>query len=196
MTDLKNLPDFEPAAPVEEVDAAVADVLIPHAEKAATRALGAVSDLSDQEPLYAASASVLVTAAVLRDGPTWRTGTRILASHLLATALRGVIKKMVDRTRPEAAARRGDYVLREGERHESDFNSFPSGHTAGAVAVAMAVGRDNPGARLPAISLAAVSGAAQILRSRHYVTDVVAGAVIGIIADELIDAVIVRARRV
>lgn len=196
MTDLKNLPHFEPAAPVEEVDAAVADVLIPHAEKAAIRALGAVSDLSDQEPLYAAAAAVLVTATVLRDGPTWRTGTRILASHLLATALRGVIKKMVDRTRPEAAARRGDYVLREGERHESDFNSFPSGHTAGAVAVAMAVGRDNPGARLPAISLAAVSGAAQILRSRHYVTDVVAGAVIGIVADELIDAVIVRARRV
>jgi membrane-associated phospholipid phosphatase len=196
VTNLQNLPDFEPAAPVEEVDAAIADVLIPYAEGAATKALGAVSDLSDQEPLYAAAAAVLATAAVLRDGPTWRTGTRILASHLLATALRGVIKKMVDRTRPEAAARRGDYVLREGERHESDFNSFPSGHTAGAVAVALAVGRDNSAARLPAIGLAALSGAAQVLRSRHYVTDVVAGAVIGVIADKLVDTIIVRARRV
>ncbi len=196
MTDLQNHPHFEPSAPGEGMDAAVADVLIPHAEGTAIKALGAVSDLSDQEPLYAAAAAVLATAIALRDGPTWRTGTRILASHLLATALRGVIKKMVDRTRPEAAARRGDYVLREGERHESDFNSFPSGHTAGAVAVALAVGRDNPAARVPAIGLAALAGAAQILRSRHYVTDVVAGAVIGIAADALVDAVIVRAQRV
>lgn len=196
MTDLQNHPHFEPSAPGEGMDAAVADVLIPHAEGTAIKALGAVSDLSDQEPLYAAAAAVLATAMALRDGPTWRTGTRILASHLLATALRGVIKKMVDRTRPEAAARRGDYVLREGERHESDFNSFPSGHTAGAVAVALAVGRDNPATRVPAIGLAALSGAAQILRSRHYVTDVVAGAVIGIAADALVDAVIVRAQRV
>lgn len=195
MTNLQNHPDFVPAAHVEEVDAAVADALIPHTEKAAIRALGAVSDLSDQEPLYAAAAGVLTTAVIMRDGPTWRTGTRILASHLLATALRGVVKKMVDRTRPEAAARRGDYVLREGKRYESDFNSFPSGHTAGAVAFALSVSRDNRGARWPAGSLAILAGAAQILRSRHYVTDVVAGAAIGIAADALIDAMIVRAKR-
>lgn len=196
MTDLQNHPDFEPAASVEEMDAAVADVFIPHEGGAAVTLLGAVSELSDQEPLYAAAAGVLATAVVLRDGPTWRTGTRILATHLLATALRGVIKKMVDRTRPEAAARRGDYVLRHGERHESDFNSFPSGHTAGAVAVALAVARDNSGARLPAYVLAALAGAAQIIRSRHYVTDVAAGAVIGIAADQLIDALIVKAKGV
>ena len=193
VTKLQNHPEFEPAASVEEVDAAVADVLIPHTGKAAVMALGAVSDLSDQEPLYAAAGGVLLTAAVLRDGPTWRSGTRILATHLLATALRGVVKKMVDRTRPDAAARRGDYVLREGKRYESDFNSFPSGHTAGAFAFALAVGLDNPGARLPAYTLATLAGAAQILRSRHYVTDVAAGAVIGMAADQLIDALIVRA---
>ena len=195
MTKLDHHPEFDAAVPVEELDAAIADVLIPHTGKTVIRALGAVSDLSDQEPLYAASAAVLATAVALRDGPTWRTGTRVFAAHLLATALRGVVKKMVDRTRPDAAARRGDYVLREGERHESDFNSFPSGHTAGAVAVALAVGRDNPAARWPAIGLATAAGAAQVLRSRHYVTDVVAGAVIGIVADELIDALIVKARR-
>ncbi len=196
MADFENFPAFEPAAPIEEVDAAVASALIPHAGKAAVRALGPFGDLSDQEPLYAAAGAVLATGAVMRDGHVWRTGTRILASHLLATALRGVVKKLVDRTRPEAAARRDDYVLREGRRHESDFNSFPSGHTAGAVAVAMAVSRDNPAARGPAFAFATLSGAAQVLRSRHYVTDVVAGAIIGVAADALIDALIVRAKRV
>ncbi|UUR08655.1 phosphatase PAP2 family protein [Sphingomonas glaciei] len=196
MTQLKNLPDIDPIVPAEDVDTAVADALVPYAGDAAVRALGAVAELSDQEPLYAAAAGVLATAVVMRDGSTWRTGTRILAAHLLATALRGVVKSMVDRTRPEAAARRGDYVLRKGERHESDFNSFPSGHTAGAVAVAMAVGRDHPGARWPAFGLATLTGAAQIVRSRHYVTDVVAGAVIGVAAELLVDAVIVRASKV
>ncbi|NJC06226.1 membrane-associated phospholipid phosphatase [Sphingomonas kaistensis] len=196
MTQLKNLPDIEPVVPAEDVDTAVADALVPYAEDAAVKALGAVAELSDQEPLYAAAAGVLATAVVLRDGPTWRTGTRILAAHLLATALRGVVKAMVDRTRPEAAARRGDYVLREGERQESDFNSFPSGHTAGAVAVAMAVGRDHPGARWPAFALGTLTGAAQVVRSRHYISDVVAGAVIGIAAELLVDAVITKASKI
>lgn len=196
MTELENHPDFEPSASVEEMDAAVADVLLPYASKAAFRTIGAISDLSDQEPLYAAAIGVLATGVVMRDGPTWRMGTRVLASHLLATALRGVVKRLVDRTRPEAAARRGDYVMREGKRHESDFNSFPSGHTAGAVAVAMAVSREHPGARLPAAALAALSGTAQVIRSRHYVTDVVAGAIIGVAADALVDALIERAKKV
>lgn len=196
MTKLDNLPDIDSNNSVEDLDAAVADVLVPHTERAAVKALGAVADLSDQEPLYAASAGVLLTAALLRDGPTWRTGTRILAAHLLATGLRGIAKQLVDRTRPEAAARRGDYVLRKGQRHESDFNSFPSGHTAGAVAVAMAVGRDNPGARLPALALATLAGVAQVIRSKHFVTDVLAGAAIGLVAEALVDGLINRAEKV
>ncbi|WP_344710515.1 phosphatase PAP2 family protein [Sphingomonas humi] len=173
----------------------MADALLPYTGELGVRAIGAISDLSDQEPLYAAAAGVLATAAVMRDGPLWRTGTRILAAHLLATGLRGIVKQMVDRTRPDAAARRGDYVLREGQRHDSDYNSFPSGHTAGAVAVAMAVARDNPGARLPALGLASLASTAQVIRSKHYVTDVIAGAIIGVAAEALVDALIERAKR-
>jgi undecaprenyl-diphosphatase len=185
----------EPAteAPVEEVDQAVAQAFIPYVEQSGVKALGAVSDLSDQEPLYAGAAAVLVTAAIMRDGRTWRAGTRLLAAHLLATGLRGIVKQMVDRTRPDAAAERGEYVLRAGQRHESDFNSFPSGHTAGAVAVARAVGRAYPGSRHAALGLAAAAGAAQVIRSKHYVSDVVVGAAIGWTAEIMIDALIRRA---
>jgi membrane-associated phospholipid phosphatase len=196
VTNFHNLPDIEPVAPVEEVDAAVADVLIPYVQKSGIRGLGAVSDLSDQEPLYAAAAGTLVTAALLRDGRAWRSGTRFLAAHLLATGLRGIAKQLVDRTRPEAAARRGEYVLRSGRRRDTDFNSFPSGHTAGAVAVAVAVGRDYPGGRLPALALAAAAGIAQVVRSKHYVSDVVAGATIGIVAELAIDRLIRKAARI
>lgn len=196
MTELNHLPDIDPAGPIEKWDVEVADALVPLAGDTAVRALGAVADLSDQEPLYAASAAVLATAVVMRDGRTWRAGTRILAAHLFATALRGIVKQSVDRTRPDAAARRDEYVLREGRREDSDFNSFPSGHTAGAVAVAMAVGRAYPGARAAAIGIAAAAGAAQIIRSRHFLSDVLAGAAIGFAAEGLIDGLISQADRV
>lgn len=196
MSEHQNLPNGKSEAPLEELDAAVADVLIPFAGKGAIRAAGAVSDLADQEPLYAGAAATLATAVVLRDGRTWRAGTRVLASHLLATALRGVVKAMVDRTRPDAAARRGEYVLRKGHRKDSDFNSFPSGHTAGAVAVARAVGRHYPGSHHAALGLAGLAGVAQVVRSKHYVTDVVAGAAIGLIAEALMDQLIRRAERI
>ena len=195
MATLQNHPDVEPIVPFEELDAAVADVFIPYVEHEGIKALGLVCELTDQEPLYAAGAATLVTAAALRDGRTWRAGTRLLASHLLATGLRGIVKQMVDRTRPEAASERGEYVLREGRRKDSDFNSFPSGHTAGAVAVACAIGRAYPGARPIALPLAAAVGVGQVVRSRHYVTDVVAGAIIGWASEALIDALIRRAER-
>lgn len=196
MTKPKVLPDDAPVVPIEKVDLAIADLLLPHVGRAGVRTLGAISDLSDQEPLYAAAAGTLVTAALLRDGRSWRAGTRLLAAHLLATALRGMVKQSVDRTRPDAAAKRGRYVLREGRRQESDFNSFPSGHTAGAVAVARAIGRDYPGAAAAALSLAALAGAAQVVRSKHYFTDIVAGALIGLAAEAFVDALISRAGRV
>src|SRR4028119_1115368 len=126
MSEELHLPEVEAHVPLEELDAAVATVLVPLAEEGAAKALGEVSDFSDQEPIYAGAAAFLAVAAMMRDGPTWRAGTRIIAAHLLATGLRGIVKQMVDRTRPDAAFRRGEYVFGEGGHHESDLNSFPS----------------------------------------------------------------------
>ncbi|GAA4041047.1 hypothetical protein GCM10022281_22520 [Sphingomonas rosea] len=195
MTEKPSFPHVQSDSPTERVDLAIAETTVPQSRRLSVRLIGAATDLSDQEPLYAAAAGVLGVGLVLRDGPTWRAGTRILAAHLLATALRGVIKKLVDRTRPEAAARRGNYVLREGERHEKDFNSFPSGHAAGAIAVARAVGRDYPGVASGALVLAGATGAFQVVRAHHYASDIVAGAVIGWVAEAAIDRVIGQAAR-
>ncbi|GAA4016394.1 hypothetical protein GCM10022280_14260 [Sphingomonas swuensis] len=193
MTQQINMPNVDTSTAMETIDAAVADALVPFAENGVIEALGAVSDLSDQEPIYAAAAATLATAVLLRDGRTWRAGTRMLAAHLLATALRGVVKAGVDRTRPDAAVRRGEYVLRKGQRRDSDFNSFPSGHTAGALAVAVAIGRDYPAARGTALALAAGASVAQVVRSKHFVSDVLVGAAIGLAAEAAINALVRRA---
>ena len=195
MTELSH-PHVDTASPLEQADAAVADVLVPFSGKGVVRAIGAVSDLTDQEPIYAASGATIAVGLAMRDVRTVRAGTRTLAAHLLATALRGVVKQLVDRTRPVAAAERGEYELGKGERFESDFNSFPSGHTAGAVAVARALGRHYPGSYHSWMGVAAAAAAAQVLRSKHYVTDVVAGAAIGLIAEELVHWLLCRAERV
>ena len=189
------LPEIEDATAAEKMDAAVANALLPHAEQAVIEAIGEVSDLSDQEPLYAGSAAFIAAGLILRDAGTVKAGTRILASHLLATALRGVVKQLVDRTRPNVAARSGEYELSEGERFESDFNSFPSGHSAGAFAVARAAGRDYPAALAPALLLAGTAAVAQVVRSKHFISDVVAGAAIGLLAEAAVDQIVRRAAR-
>ena len=185
----------EEATPIEAADAVVAEALVPLSGNSLVRALGAVSDLSDQEPIYAGSAVVIAFGIVTRDLKTVHGGSRILASHLFATALRGIVKQMVDRTRPDFAAREG-YQRAPGERRDSEYSSFPSGHTAGAVAVAVATARVWPGSRRLGTILAAAASGMQILRSKHYVSDIVAGAAIGFAAEAMITALVRRAERI
>lgn len=191
-----HLPRARPANKVEQADLKVSRKLVPAARSRPVRLLGVVSDLSDQEPLYAATAMVAAVGLVARDERLTRAGIEMLAAHLLATAVRGVIKQNVDRTRPIAAARRGRYELHKGERFESDLNSFPSGHTAGAVAVALSTARHFPVIRPVALGAAGGIAAAQVIRSKHFVTDVVGGAAIGWAAAALIGSLVDRAGRI
>jgi membrane-associated phospholipid phosphatase len=192
MADL-NLPAN--ATSIEAADVAVAEMLVPHRGNPLVRALGAVSDLSDQEPIYAGGAAVIAVGVVMQDVKTVHGGTRILAAHLLATALRGIIKQMVDRPRPNVAVEEG-YELTPGERTDSDYSSFPSGHTAGAVAVAMAASRVWSGSFYPGSLLAAGAAGTQVLRSKHYISDIVVGAAIGLAAEAAINLLVRQAERV
>ena len=195
MSDLQH-PVITDETIIEAADGRVAEAFVPLSETIWIRALGKIVDLTDQEPMYFASAGVIGTAMVLRDRDTLRAGTRLLAAHLFATALRGVAKKLIDRTRPKAAAERGEYEAGAGERYESDFNSFPSGHAAGAFAAARALGRDYPQGRGTWLGVAGLAATAQVVRSKHYPTDVVAGAALGILAEAAVDQLISRAERI
>jgi membrane-associated phospholipid phosphatase len=71
----------------------------------------------------------------------------------------------------------------------SDFNSFPSGHTAQAFLAATffhkEYGRKYPWASAGMFTLATGIGALRILNNRHWISDVLAGAGIGILSVEL-----------
>lgn len=146
-------------------------------------ALGTLSEAADQPPLIALGVGTILLGAVLRRPTMLRSGVRMLAAELIATGLKHGVKRTIDRTRPERAIATGRHTFARGDSDEHDESSFPSGHTAGAVAVARAVAHEVPGVALPAYAAAGAVGAVQMPRGKHYVLDTVAGAAIGYVAE-------------
>ncbi|MET9676683.1 phosphatase PAP2 family protein [Streptomyces sp. NPDC006482] len=86
-------------------------------------------------------------------------------------------KRLVRRPRPDREAARV-VVGRHVPMPESA--SFPSGHTASAVAFATAVGVVLPVAAVPLAALASAVGYSRVHTGVHYPGDVAAGAVLGV----------------
>jgi membrane-associated phospholipid phosphatase len=70
--------------------------------------------------------------------------------------------------------------------------SFPSGHTAAAVAFASGVARELPPAGIPLQTLAALVGYSRVHTGVHYPGDVVAGAVLGASIADVATGLIIR----
>ena len=188
---LKAPPAADRASKAERLDAALATAAVRHREHPVVRVLGAVAELADQPPLLAGSAGVVVAGVALRQPRLARAGLRMLTAELVATGIKAAVKHRVVRTRPHKMLKDGRYVLdsdADGEKDEGPWNSFPSGHTAGAVAVGRALTREYPGSA-PAVALAATLVALiQLPRGQHFASDVVAGAAIGFGSEKLVDA--------
>ena len=173
----------------EQADIALADAVAPARHTLPVRALGFISELADQPPLISICAATCAVGLVSGNRRLARAGARMLAAELIATKLKSMVKHRVDRTRPMVLAEGGAYKAELGGDHDHRMNSFPSGHTAGAVAVARAVVRDYPEHRTAAYAAAAAIGAIQIPRCTHYPTDIAAGALVGLIAEVMADRV-------
>jgi membrane-associated phospholipid phosphatase len=177
----------QPNNVVEKADLAIAETFTPIRKRRAIKLLGKASEVGDQPPLYVIAGAVLATGVAMGDRRGAKAGLRMLASHFMAIRIKNAAKHLVDRTRPYLIADEGRYELRQGKRFDSDYNSFPSGHTASSVAVARALGREYPAQHGAALSLAGAIAGAQVVRSKHYASDLVAGALIGLLAEKLAD---------
>ena len=111
----------------------------------------------------------------------------MVLSHLLATAAKNFIKHRVDRTRPRSTGSGKGHGIKPGRSHAKEETSFPSGHSAGAAAVARAFARAYPEHRGAALAGAGFIALAQIPRCAHYPTDVGAGLAIGLAAEKAVD---------
>ncbi|WP_442679755.1 phosphatase PAP2 family protein [Sphingomonas sp. ASY06-1R] len=167
----------------EKADIAVGDAVAPGQDHWIVRAAGQVSELADQPPLITICAATLAIGLILGKSRLARAGGRMLAAELLATQLKTMVKHRIDRTRPHVRASGGRYKAEKGSNRDSALNSFPSGHTAGAVAVARAYARAYPEHKARAYAAAAATGAIQIPRGSHYPSDVAAGLIVGLVAE-------------
>ena len=115
------------------------------------------------------TAEALVTYGVGRASGSPRVshvGAELFRAQLVAQGVTQVIKFSVDRTRPDGGAR-----------------AFPSGHSSSMFAAATVLAIDGGWkAGLPAYSAATVVALTRIGKHRHYVSDVIAGATIGLLA--------------
>ncbi len=149
--------------------AAVADAPTPRLD-AAMRTL---SHAANYSRLSIACAGLLALT-----GPRGRRAARegLLAAFSAAAIVNAVLKPLIPRTRPDRAGARVPAA-----RHVAmpTSNSFPSGHTAAAVAFAMGAGRELEEARLPLGALAVAVGYSRVHTGVHYPGDVLAGAALG-----------------
>lgn len=163
-----------------------------HRDQPLVKATGFLAEIADQPQLIATSIGTVVIGLIGRRPDLIRGGARMLAAHLVATAAKSAIKHSVDRTRPAKAIRDGGGRFAPGDSHDHDQTSFPSGHTAGAVAVSRAAARDIDGIALPSALVTGAVAAAQPANGNHYISDLVAGAAVGWIAEMLVSAIFDR----
>lgn len=172
----------DPLQDLEQADVDAAQTAARHRHHPLVRTVGALSEIADQIPLATVCGVVIAGGLVADRSDLMRTGARMMAAHVLANVLKRRIKNRIRRSRPTEVVERDRYVFEPGESRNGNETSFPSGHTAGAVAVARIVAGDLPRLTLPAAGIAVLIGGVQIPRAKHYPLDVTAGAVLGLAA--------------
>jgi len=107
-----------------------------------------------------------------------------IASVIAAGVVTPFLKESVGRSRPHQSASGTDFHPFSGKA------SFPSGHTTQAFALASVISSeyDSRWVSVAAYGSAALVGYARVLHDRHYVSDVIAGALVGTLVGRAVAA--------
>jgi undecaprenyl-diphosphatase len=153
--------------------------MLPYSDTKAVKSLSWLSELGDQPQMLTLSGGVLAWGIVRGDRRLVRAGGRMIASHLLATWIKNIVKHRVDRTRPFAARDDGDRKPKPARTSRRKRPASPP-----ATAPAPSPWRRHSRANSPTSAARRwrAPGAialVQIPRCAHYPTDVGAGLAIG-----------------
>lgn len=124
--------------------------------------------------LVLVGAGWLFSSAAVRNA-----GIQTLLAHGLAALLVNGIKHLIGRPRPKFA-HSGDWEF--APSWVSGFDSFPSGHSAAGFAVATVLAKRFPVFGPLCLGVAAFVMLSRVLRGSHFPTDVVGGAIVGVLS--------------
>lgn len=111
--------------------------------------------------------AICLSLCAFGDEKKAETGKLATVAFMEVGAAAKLMKRIVGRPRP----------LNEGAT-----DSFPSGHTATAFAMAFVAGNRHPRLRIPLYAIALGTAFSRVYLGHHYPSDVIAGAVIGTLA--------------
>lgn len=140
--------------------------------RGARRLASVVREAAEHTRLWWAAAAVLASAGGWRGRRAAMAG--VLAMAAAETVSNALVKPLCPRGRPS-----GEWVPAEEARERPDSSSFPSGHTAAAVAFTGAVTAVWPWAGAVCAAPAALVAWERVHSGAHYPSDVAAGAAIG-----------------
>jgi undecaprenyl-diphosphatase len=111
----------------------------------------------------------------------WKAFGFFFACVALSGIITDMIKPIVGRARPVLLDREGFYGLHPFTFHVFNYNSLPSGHTTTGFAVAFALAALWPRGKWWFVAFGVLVGLSRIMVNAHFVSDVVAGTVVGIL---------------
>ncbi len=136
--------------------------------------------------LHLGVAGAVWGGGLLADSPRWRdTGLMMGEAAVIADAATFVLKQSVGRARPLTGSGKGSF---RPFQFESDFDSFPSMHTASSFAMASVLTRTSGSVTVGVLSYATAAfvGFSRMYDDRHWATDVLLGAAIGELAGRVV----------
>lgn len=150
---------------------------------------------------------VIATAFALIDGARprasftfpvrdrWSRAATLLLSAVLAGLLAELTKALVRRERPDVETLAYSFRPYWQDPWSTSGLGMPSGHTAVAFGAAAMLCRLHPGAWPVWLAIATGCGVTRILARAHYLSDVVAGAIVGLAAGAIIWSLHLRVLR-
>ncbi|MEW1905221.1 phosphatase PAP2 family protein [Streptomyces sp. NPDC086147] len=139
----------------------------------ARQLLPPVEEAAEHTKLWWAAAATMAAVGGLRGRRAAAAGiTAVVVAELLSNA---VVKKLVERRRPPK-----EWIPHDDVEDRPDSSSFPSGHTAAAVAFTAAVTPTWPWAGAACAVPTVLVAIERIHSGAHYPSDVAAGAAIGL----------------
>ncbi|MYT10138.1 MULTISPECIES: phosphatase PAP2 family protein [Streptomyces] len=157
----------------QEVDGALTRRAASRIPPGVAKVLSAVEEAAESSKLWCGAAAVMAWKGGGRGRRAAATGLAALAVAQLVS--NGVCKQLAGRPRPPA-----EWIPHDEVADRPDSSSFPSGHTAAAVAFTAAVAPTWPAAGALCALPATMVAVERVQSGAHYPSDVAAGAAIGL----------------